>query len=178
MHKYSFMLAGSLLLQLHGMSTPTVCEEILTCMAQPGGMVCSIITHGKTNIQNYMSPYGNLHTQHKTCVKSMGVGQEVRLGNTKGWGPPRGPITNQLPLEAFRRGGNFTTHPAKQHLTNTSCVTLSEMQGRKKCICALAHNGGNSRVGEARKNTTKCPASNKKWEKHHNFSLPLRTLKD
>ena len=80
----------------------------------------------------------------------MGVGKEGRLGNTKGWGPLRGPITNPLPLEAPRGGGNFTTHPAKQHLTNTSSVTLSAMQGREQCISLRANNGGKGWVGEAK----------------------------
>ena len=63
------------------------------------------------------------------------------------------PRTNHKPITfgSARRGGNITTHSAKQHLTNTSSVTLSTMQGREKCISARAHNGGKGWV-EAAKN--------------------------
>ena len=63
------------------------------------------------------------------------------------------PRTNHKPitLGSARRGGNFATHPFKQHSTNTSSVTLSAMQGREKCISARAYNGGKVWVEAAKK---------------------------
>ena len=146
-------------------------------MARHGSMVCSIIKHGITNIQKYMSPHGHLHTQHKTCVKVWAQGKR------EGQEIPKGGVHSEDQSQThylWKRpaGGEFYHAPRpatlNQHL---QChIVRNARQGEvHKCACTYWR----QRQGRGgKKHTTCCPPSHKRQKTFHFLRLPLWSQKN